>query len=229
MSDVVDRIRSKGYWDVVIRPRTFREDRVPYAELDELIQQSVVRMRGWPVPFFAQNEEIRRGNDWIGQDIAAKVVGHHEAWRMHTSGQFSHLRSVGVDWRHLAKVAPSATPEEPTIEVWEVLYYLTEIFEFAARLALSAAGDSEMRLDVRLVGTKDRRLVVGQPNRMEFFTDYRASLEQIEQRVEESRESLVANPRELAVATSREIFARFGWKASFEQLSDHQRELTEDR
>ena len=36
-SPVVDKIRSRAYWDVAIRPATFVANRVPYAQLDEII------------------------------------------------------------------------------------------------------------------------------------------------------------------------------------------------
>jgi hypothetical protein len=41
------------------------------------------------------------------------------------------------------------------------------------------------------------------------------------------REELVANGRGQAVAMSQEIFLRFGWEPSIEQLREHQQELTE--
>ena len=84
-----------------------------------------------------------------------------------------------------------------------------------------------MTVDVRLTGLEGRALVVGQPGRVPFTRPYVASVESLNQSMTLSRDELVASPREKAVALARELFLRFGWKASPEQLADHQRELTE--
>lgn len=227
MSELLDKIRSRGYWDVVIRPEAYEERRVAYSQLDEIIVAAGVRMRGWPVPFVEHREQPMRGGNWIGQDVDARAVGHYEAWRFYTSGQFNHLRAVGVDWRHSAEISPAPPRDEKVIEVWEILFYLTEVFELAARLALGPAGDKTMTIDVGLLGLGGRGLIVGQRSRAEFFQPYRTSQDGLRQRVTVSREDLVAKPREQAVGMAREFFVRFGWKPARDQLAEHQRELTD--
>jgi hypothetical protein len=227
VSALVDKVRSRGYWDVVIRPEVYEHDRIPYSQLDEIVAAVVVRMRGWPVPLFDYRQDVVRGRDWVGQDIDADLLGHYEAWRFHRSGQFNHLRAVGADWRGSARISPGSAASGEIIEVWEVLFYLTEIFELAARLALSAAGNETMTIEAGLHGLGSRRLVVGQHNRTEFLQPYRASHDDLTQRVTVSREELVAEPRGRAVDMAHEFFVRFGWKPSRDQLTEHQRELTE--
>lgn len=51
MSDLPDLIRTKDFWDVAVRPEPFLEERVGFADLDEIMNAAVVRLRGWPVPF----------------------------------------------------------------------------------------------------------------------------------------------------------------------------------
>ena len=51
MSDIPDLIRTKGFWDVADRPEPSLEERVGFAELDEIMNAAVVRLRGWPLPF----------------------------------------------------------------------------------------------------------------------------------------------------------------------------------
>jgi hypothetical protein len=229
VSEVVDKIRSAGHWDVAIRPQSFEAGRVPYADLDELIANTQVRMRGWPVPMIAKHEPLLRGQTWVGQDVDGTIVGHYEAWRFYTSGQFNQLRAIGADWRHLDQLSRAPRPTEPYVEVWEILFYLTEVFELAARLALSAAGDEHMKVEVGLHGLARRGLIVGQPNRAPFFEPYRVNLDDLESVRQLSREELVAEPRERAIDMAHELFLRFGWKPSKEQLADHQRELTDRR
>jgi hypothetical protein len=228
-SPVVDKIRSRAYWDVAIRPATFVANRVPYAQLDEIIASVEVRLRGWPVPCVDARREFRRGEDWVGQDIDAHVVSMYEAWRFFMSGQFAHLRAVSVDWRSGAETTSMPGGFIHVIEVWEILFYLTEVFELAARLALGPSGDDRMIISANLVGLKDRGLVVGQRNRLEFFEPYKSDVGAIFQEVELTRARLVAEAHLAAAEMAREFFARFGWKPSLQQLLDHQRDLTERR
>jgi len=227
LSEITDMIRSKGHWDVGIRPQPFTEHRIDYGDLDEILASAVVRFRGWPVPFIDHREDLLRGDDWIGQDIDAEIVSHYEAWRFFSSGQFIHLRAVSADWRtgNEGTVVPEGASS--AIEIWEILYYLTELFELAARLALGRAGDERMTIDARLNGLQGRALVVGEPRRIPFSAPRRATVESHRQTVTLPREQLVAEPREKAVEMAREFFLRFGWKPSLDQLTEHQRELIE--
>jgi hypothetical protein len=230
MSELTDQIRTKGFWNVAIMPEPFVENRVDYGELEDTLIKVAVRFRGWPVPFFNHHEAPLRGPDWIGQDIDAQMLWHSEAWRFFTSGQFNHLRAISADWR-------TDTPQETliprdfgldsVIEVWEILYYLTEVFELASRLAFTSAGDEKTRIEVRLSGMKDRGLVVGQDNRAPFMEPYKANIEDYAQSIVLTRDQIAAEARDQAVKMAREFFLRFGWNPSIDQLAEHQRELTE--
>lgn len=228
MSELTDKVRSRGHWEVAIRPASFVLDRVPYDQLDEIIPSVAVRLRGWPVPYAnLGRDELLRGRDWVGQDIDAEMVDHYEAWRFFMSGLFSHLRSVSADWRTGSEATRARGGVSSVIEVWEILFYLTEVFELAARLALGPAGDDSMVISAKLARLDGRGLVVGQPNRAEFFQPYVSHVPEIEQKIEVSREKLVAEGRTEAAEMARQFMIRFGWKPSLQQLLDHQRELTE--
>jgi hypothetical protein len=151
----------------------------------------------------------------------------YEAWRFYTSGLFTHLRAVSADWRAGAEATRVEAGFDSVIEVWEILYYITEVFELAARLALSQAGDEVMAIDISLHNLGHRGLVVGQEGRVPFFQPYQAQVPSYRREVQLSREILVAEGRKEAVKMAREFFLRFGWKPSVEQLTDHQRELVE--
>lgn len=229
MSATTDKIRSRGHWDVVIRPQAFDDQRVPYEELDTILERAVVRFRGWPVPFIDNRKQPDRGKDWIGQDNDTEMVSHYEAWRFFTSGQFNHVRAVSADWREGREATPTPAGVSAIIEVWEILFYLTEVFELAARLALLPGGDSSLHIGVALNGLQGRGLVVGQQNRMEFIEPYLAEVATIDRSFELTRDDLVANPRAQAVEMTREFLLRFGWKPSREQLAEHQLELINSR
>jgi hypothetical protein len=227
LSAVIDKIRSRGAWDVTVRPATFDSNRVPYEELEQIVAKSAVRMRGWPVPFLEMREPVIHGADWIGQDIDAQMVQHYEAWRFFTSGQFNHLRSISADWRVGTDMSPTPVPAgaDSVIEVWEVLFYLTELFELAARLALTPAGAETMVVAARLDGMSNRALVVGQSNRAPFMGLQLATVPSLLQTVTFERDDLIADGHEHAIEMARQFFLRFGWNASRDQLANHQREL----
>lgn len=44
---ILDKIRTRGYWRVVIRPTSFDEDHIPdYADLFRIVEKNSVRLRG---------------------------------------------------------------------------------------------------------------------------------------------------------------------------------------
>lgn len=226
MTTLADKIRSKAYWEVVIRPQRFVADRIDYAELENSLSAAAVRMRGWPVPLVDNRVEPVGGEDWVGQDIDAEMVGHYEAWRFYTSGQFLHLRAVSADWRSNAEATSTPPGFASVIEVWEILYYVTEVFELAARLALSPAGDDPMVIEIGLAGLEGRALVVGMRDRADFAIPHRARAPAVHQVLTLSREHLVGEAQGEAVRTASQFFARFGWHPSSSQLMGLQGELT---
>lgn len=47
MDGVIDRIKSRGYWKVIIRPSDFRRDRIPdFQTLKQIITKSSFRCGG---------------------------------------------------------------------------------------------------------------------------------------------------------------------------------------
>lgn len=224
MTDKSAAIKARGHWLVTIRPDEFVPDRVPYADLEQILNSAVVRLRGWPVPFIDYGA-IQRGSDWIGGD-GAKNSLHRESWRFYTSGQFAHLNAVGSDWRTGAVVPPGATS---VVAVWEILFYVTEVFELATRLAVGPAGADQMTVSLTLNGLENRQLVVGEPRRGEFFEAMRASMPSHSEIRSLERSHLVAKSRELAAEVARDFFLRFGWAAPIEQLMDYQGELLGSR
>jgi len=229
MTDLPEKIRSKGHWDVAILPEPYRSDRYRYDTLDGAIGRASVQMRGWPVPYVNQPGEIERGPDWIGSGTDWEEYGHVEAWRFFMSGQFNEIRSITADWAADGMSTSVPPGFARVIAVWEILYYLTEVFELAARFTVGGPPVDAMRIVVRLNGLDERALVVGQPNRASFFEPYRASLSEFTQERTLARDEMVAEASRMAIDVSREFFLRFGWQPASEQLAEMQKELTEMR
>lgn len=222
-SPIVDKIRTRGYWDVTIHPTRRLQKPLQPATLLDTLTRNVVSRRGWPVPFIDYRIPSQRTKDSVGQDIDAQMVGHYEAWRFTTNAQFSQLRSISADWREGTERTVVPRGARAVIEVWEILFYITELVELAARLALLGGAD-EFHLAAELHGMADRALVAGTPNR-ELDADYISQLDVIDDARTVSVKQLTASSQQVAVDMSAALLAGFGWHAKLDVLRDYQGEL----
>ena len=66
MNDLLEKIKSRGYWKVNIKPMKFKEDLINTpAECKEIIQEVQVRLRGWYYPYFSYNNPPTANLDYI--------------------------------------------------------------------------------------------------------------------------------------------------------------------
>jgi len=221
---ILSKIRSRGHWRVVIRPTAFQEKRIEqYADLFPIIDRNSVQLRGWDYPHVDHQNPPLRGADWVGQEYDCE--DHIEVWRFHQSGLFVHYSAVCRDWRD-----QSSRPAEPgwaplqDIEYLHTILEFVEIFEFAARLALSPAGASPMRLEIVLEPLANRRLMSTNPD-IRFRSEYRTQMPHWEYRWEGAQTELIARPRELAALAAKDLFARFGLNVTPEILSRLQQKM----
>lgn len=226
-SPVVDKIRTRGYWDVTVHPARRLAQPLQPATLLDTLARNVVSVRGWPVPFIDYRVPLLRTKDSVGQDIDAGMVDHYEAWRFTTDAQFTQLRSISADWRKGAEHTAVPRGARAVIEVWEILFYITELVELAARLALLSGAD-EFQLAAELHGMADRVLVAGTPSR-ELDADYVSQLDVIDDARTVSVQQLTASPPGVAVDMSAALLAGFGWHAKLDVLRDYQAELLRGR
>jgi hypothetical protein len=141
-----------------------------------------------------------------------------ESWRIYLSGQFVHFFAMAEDWQDQS----TCNPDRPgqVIEYHHAILSLREIYEFAARLALSPAGAGRMRVEVDLHGLKGRRLVTGPTVEPKWsFLGYPAEAAEWKHQWEGPQTELIASPRELATqAVHGFFFERFGVDLSLEIL-----------
>lgn len=222
-SPTIEKIRSRGYWDVTIHPAHRLATPLPRAALLDTLQRNVVSMRGWPVPFIDYREPTLRAKTSIGQDIDATTVDHYESWRFTTDAQFSQLRGISADWRSGRDATHIPRGATRVIEVWEILFYITELVELAARLAL-AIETNAFRISTALHGMRNRALVSGTPAR-ELHHRYISTEDVIDDDRNVAVDTLTGTPRAVAVEISIELLAGFGWYADTTVLRDYQSEL----
>lgn len=220
---LAEKIRSRGHWQVVIRPLQFLEKRIPEIHaLFPIVEKASVHLRGWDFPHVDPHTQPHIDVDWVGQE--SEWQHHLEIWRLYQSGQFLDISGMHYDWRNQSEWFPASKGWKPNeiLGVVDAVYRFTEIFEFAARLALTEAGDEQMHIEVIVGSLKGRRLWVDDRGRTPFFAEYRASLDEFPYRAQIPRSELAANPRDLALKAARELFWRFGWEAPIEILRELQ-------
>jgi hypothetical protein len=94
---LADDIRTRGYWDFLIRPVGYKRSRVESADLlIPLVQKAHVERSGWSLPV-VNGPDIHLNHEWIGE--CSEWQHQREVWRMFTSGQFYWLggHSMGIE------------------------------------------------------------------------------------------------------------------------------------
>ena len=226
MSELLEKIRSLGYWRVVIRPGSFNENRISnLSALYPLLQKISVQLHGWDFPHLDSRTPPITDADWVGQEI--DWLHHIELWRFYQSGQFVHISALAEDWVDESIDSVAAKDWDPihSLSVERTVFRLTEIFELASRLALTEAGDEQMHVEILVKGLGGRVLRVNSETRVPFPLSMKASVKELPYKVDLSLTQLITAPRDLALKPALELFRRFGWDPSLEILRDIQGEL----
>jgi hypothetical protein len=227
MTELLKKIRSRGYWQIVVRPAEFIEKRIPdIVSLYPILQKTYVSLRGWDFPHLDSHAPPQIYLDSIGQEVDWQ---HHiSTWRFYQSGQFIYITNISIDWRDQSSFWPADDKWKPgtLLGVGDILYRFTEVFEFAARLALSDAGSERVYINVTVGNLKGRALYVDDNQRWPFHRVHKASIEKFPQSFELSRSDLIANPRDIALSAANELFKRFDWHITLDALRDWQNQIT---
>lgn len=226
-TSLIERIRSRGHWRVVIRPTRFVEKLIPsVVDLFPIVQKSAVELRGWDFPHIAQNQRPHIDIDWVGQEF--EWQHYLEIWRFYQSGQFVHVSGMFDDWRDQSELWNRPLPAnwQPGADMpfTNTVWRFTEIFEFASRLAASDAYSAVDRVQVEIVLSRlqGRRLYVDAPRKTPFLNNYQATLNELPFSAEYNREDLIAESRKLALPPASELFQRFGYNPPLAMVEEVQ-------
>jgi hypothetical protein len=222
MSELLTKIKSRGYWQVTIRPRAFHANRVEdISNLLPILSKCTVRLRGWDFPHIDSRTRPYLALDWVGQESDWE---HHKAvWRFYQSGQFVYILAMGIDWRDESSFWRADESWKPMtlLGVGDSIFTFAEVMELGSRLALTDAGDDQMHINIKLGNISGRLLYVDtHRNRWPFDNEYVAYLQDYPFTLDISRSELVADHKSLALEASRQLFKRFSWDASPEIVLD---------
>ena len=224
MSALLEKIRSRGYWKVIVRPTTYVEKRVlDKKTLEHILRAtSVSLIRGRDFPH-VDDSELNEGTDWIGQEIAWDRI--RELWRFYQSGQFVDYFGVISDWRETSgglRPSPNGGHRRVNLDIGieDVAAQFTEVFEFAARLSFTEAGDSGTHIEIAAGNLNDHNLLLPcSPRRHRIVEAHKPSMTYI---TDLPNGNLVADKRDLALKASIEFFQCFNWNPSIKFLRDVQ-------
>jgi len=130
------KIKSRGYWQIIIRPITFQKGHI--SDLSnglKIIEKCKMSLRGWDYPHMSYEEPAYCGIDYLESIVDWSI--HKELWRFYDSGQFVHFRGFKEDWLEESHFDSSqyACSSRTAFDGIDAIYTMTEIYQFANRLA----------------------------------------------------------------------------------------------
>ena len=222
MSDVLPiPVLAHPHWRVNIRQASYQAERVPsLTECIAVIEATKVRLRGWDYPHLSRKAgQTGRGNDYI--DSWTAFMGHLEYWRFFQSAQFLHLFAVreALEPQGAAKLKQTAIWHigEPGVveaapgffSLLNVVYTVTEVFEFASRLCQRGVHEGTVIIDIRIRGARGFGII---PEADREWSEYYAlGSDDVGHAWTIESADLVAATSQHALDATLWVFDRFGW------------------
>jgi hypothetical protein len=233
MNATVSRIMSRGYWKVIMHPSEFRRDRIAnLLECQRLVENCKVSLRGWDYPHF---ERLVSSEDYICSETDWEI--YKEYWRLYRSGQFVHYFGCVEDWWRGstldAELGARYAPGE-VLELIMVLYHMTEVHEFASRMAQRSVFGKQMSLTVEAHGMRGRRLIRVGNSLFDGFGQYVSQQESFKFESPFAVQDLIGRSAEAALDQALRVYELFNWRnarmaQNVSGLRDEQRKLLERR
>lgn len=242
MKKLIEKIKEKGYWKVIIRPTKFMENRISNKdEAAKIIQESKIVFRGWDYPHIDHREGIvRSGSDSVSSFCDWPEGGHFEFWKFYLNGQFVHYFSMREDYEMSEEEKEKIRGSFPFskldkeadrfLSIISALYSITEIHFFAANLAKLGNFSKETEMVIELGNVEGRVLFFwGEPFR-HLFQAYTCRYQPIVEKRTFLTKDLMSDPANLALDFTIDIFKEFNWKnANKNVFVEDQKKLIERR
>ena len=225
MSELLERIRSRGYWKAIVRPTTFIERRVKHrSDLLPILEKNSVEIKGWSFPHIDPVMTLDEGLDWIGQELARDHI--LEFWRFYQSGQLIHYFAMPEDWgaRSSPWLQSSDGISRVMLDVGDVVLRFTEIFEFAARLAFTETWNEGIHIEVSVDNIENHFLQLPGLGSTKVTGIPQAEVPAMQYARDLSIEELIAGAGELSLEPTLRMFGAFGWKPGIDVIRDLQTE-----
>lgn len=213
---LLDKIKSRGYWHIVIRPEAFLKERITsLRECQQLVENNQVRHRGWYFPHI-DRRDLHLGLDYIELNTEFRSV--KESWRFYQSGQLAFFTSLSEDWieddMFMLNDYRRAIKPGSAFEVISALYQLAEVYEFAARLAQYGIYGHDFHLGINLVGVKDRQLFFWPGSGRHLSVGYVCHINEAPRENSYTITDFIARSRDYTYSHFVWIMERFGFEPS---------------
>ena len=235
MSTILEDIKKKGYWKIRIIPGSARQDRFSMSKLRDLIGVCKVRLRGWDYPHL-DPEHTRNFSEYL--QSYCQFLEHYEIWRFYKSGQFIHYFSMKEDWIDQIRIheilkyysnESDIDPDRKGLSILSTLYSLSEIYEFAVRLASKDVLGSELTISIDLFGLTNRQLFFFDSDR-DLFYSYISEEEHFSFQRNLNKDDLISSASELALENFLELLHVFQWNdPSLDLFQEEQRKFLQRR
>lgn len=234
--EIVDKIKSRGYWAINIHPELYNEQRLAKDQIREIVRKSVVSIFGWNYPHFHDAD----GDPYYIQNGIEKFVdwenmGLTEFWRMTQSANFLHLFTIMYDWREDAehwkiRAQENGLTGNKLLGVSYTLYQVTQIFEFAKRLASQNIYDDKVVIEIKLYDLESRGLFVESMNRLHFGEPRisRSPNWELPKKIYTIAE-LLNDSNKYALEAFKDLVLLFNWIPSIDNISNDQQKFLQGK
>lgn len=166
MEQILEKIKTRGYWRVHYQPQ--KVDNIPSLEKClEIVTKNKLSLRGWDFPHipranFGDDHNIAPGDNFYESWTDFGAI--KEYWRFYRSSQFILYKALAEDWfaeDPFYAGAYSGIQAGTSLGILHsVVYFFTEIFEFASRLAGQGLYKEGIAINISLHNTAKRSLWV---------------------------------------------------------------------
>lgn len=162
---LIDKIKTRGYWRINFRPLAPAKPALTLNDCLRAVERNQVSLRGWNYPHVpSRTDDIGRLANAV--EAWTDWSTHNEYWRMYSSTQFIHYRSIAEDWRGSSPFEQSGdAPEQQVLGVVYHTWTLAEVFEFLARLTKDGLYQEGVEVSISLMNTAGRVLRIDDPDR----------------------------------------------------------------
>jgi len=212
----LDTIRQVPHWEFVIRPFTFKAERInSLPGCLEVVNSCHVARINWEFPHVRDTKKST-GNDWI--DSETQFIGHQEYWRLYQSGQFVfHSMFREMFYEEVVKqranfqvVLPDGFVPGGYHDIVIMLRTITELCEFAANYARHGLVDSGLSVGVFMQHVKDDILFCWESGR--HWSSFRSTADnQLGKFWHFPKGDLLERTHPIALDITNYFWHRFGW------------------
>lgn len=224
MTDLLNEIKSRGYWRINFRPLIDKNIISDLSQAEELVKKHHVELRGWDYPHYPLRRDLQ-GNLEFHNNFCqgwSNWENMKEIWRFYESGQFIHYLALREDWER------STTATKPKkgkdLEVASTIYQFIEIFEFASRLAKTDIYERGMNINIQIFKTKERELFLLNgllPGNFKCSTEETISCFEEKLNITD----IVSSPDRYAAQAAKKTLSIFGFTRSEKYIEGHQNKL----